>query len=139
MQREDLDRVSQIENECFSTPWSRAAFEKMIENDAAIYLVAECDGKVVGNCGIITVLNEGDICNVAVDSNYRKLGIASKLVSKIMELATVKKNVTEFTLEVRAGNRPAIKLYENLGFLAEGIRPRFYTDPVEDAIIYWKR
>ena len=139
MKKEDLDRVSQIEKECFSTPWSRDAFEDMIDNEAALYMVAEDNGYIVANCGVIVAAGEGDICNVAVDPSYRKRGIAELLLTRIMEEASSKMAVEAFTLEVRISNRAAISLYEKLGFVNEGIRPGFYTSPKEDAVIFWKR
>ena len=139
MKKEDLDRVSQIERECFSTPWSRDAFEDMIDNPLALYMVAEDNGYVVANCGVISAAGEGDICNVAVDPAYRKIGIGEKLLSEIMKVASKELLVEAFTLEVRASNKAAISLYEKLGFVNEGIRPGFYTSPKEDAVIFWKR
>lgn len=139
MKKEDLDRVSQIEKECFSTPWSRDAFEDMIDNPLALYMVAEDKGYVVANCGVISAAGEGDICNVAVDPAYRKRGIGEKLLSEIMNVASKELLVEAFTLEVRASNKAAISLYEKLGFVNEGIRPGFYTSPKEDAVIFWKR
>ena len=139
MRSEDLDRVSQIENECFTTPWSRDSFEEILKNDSALYMVAVCDGEVVANCGVIVAAGEGDICNVAVDGNHRGRGIAYRLVSTVMEQARIRLSAYAFTLEVRAGNTPAIALYEKLGFISEGIRPGFYSSPREDAVIYWKR
>ena len=139
MKKEDLDRVSQIEKECFSTPWSRDAFEDMIDNEAALYMVAEDNGYIVANCGVIVAAGEGDICNVAVDPSYRKRGIAKLLLTRIMEEASKNMAVYAFTLEVRISNKAAISLYEKLGFVNEGIRPGFYTSPKEDAVIFWKR
>ena len=139
MKKEDLDRVSQIEKECFSTPWSRDAFEDMIDNEAALYMVAEDNRYIVSNCGVIVAAGEGDICNVAVDPSYRKRGIAKLLLTRIMEEASKELSVYAFTLEVRISNKAAISLYEKLGFVNEGIRPGFYTSPKEDAVIFWKR
>ena len=116
MKKEDLDRVSQIEKECFSTPWSRDSFEDMIDNEAALYMVAEDNGYIVANCGVIIAAGEGDICNVAVDPSYRKRGIAKLLLTTIMEEASKEMGVLSFTLEVRRSNTAAISLYEKLGF-----------------------
>ena len=139
MKKDDLDRVSQIEKECFSTPWSRDSFEDMIDNEAALYMVAEDNGYIVANCGVIIAAGEGDICNVAVDPSYRKRGIAKLLLTRVMEEASKEMAVLSFTLEVRRSNTAAISLYEKLGFVNEGIRPGFYTSPKEDAVIFWKR
>jgi len=131
--------VSQLENKTFSTPWSRESFAEMVDNQNAFFLLAMDEERLAGTCGIITVAGEGDISNVAVDEAYRRQGIAYKLVKEAMETASREYAVTEFTLEVRVSNESAIKLYEKLGFASEGIRPRFYEKPVEDAIIMWKR
>ena len=139
MKKDDLDRVSQIEKECFSTPWSRDSFEDMIDNPATLYMVAEDNGYIVANCGVIIAAGEGDICNVAVDPSYRKRGIAKLLLTRVMEEASKEMGVLSFTLEVRRSNTVAISLYEKLGFVNEGIRPGFYTSPKEDAVIFWKR
>ena len=111
----------------------------MIDNEAALYMVAEDNGYIVANCGVIVAAGEGDICNVAVDPSYRKRGIAKLLLTRIMEEAAKKMAVYAFTLEVRISNKAAISLYEKLGFVNEGIRPGFYTSPKEDAVIFWKR
>ena len=76
--------------------------------------------------------------NVAVKPEYRKRGIASGLLNELMRAGS-ERGVKDYTLEVRAGNHGAIALYENLGFKSEGIRKDFYREPVEDALIMWKR
>lgn len=139
MTENDLDRVSQIEKSCFSTPWSREAFEEMLDSDHALYVVAELDGTVVGNCGVVVAAGEGNICNVAVDERWRARGIGELLVKSLMDMATDELKAEAYTLEVRAGNKAAISLYEKLGFVCEGVRPGFYSAPKEDARIYWKR
>ena len=136
---EDVDSIYEIEVMCFPDPWSRQAFADMIDSDNALYMVAVCDKKVIANCGVIVAAGEGDICNVATDSDHRNMGVAKKLLSETMKEAKESLNVTAFTLEVRAGNKAAIALYEKLGFVSEGIRPGFYSNPKEDAVIYWKR
>ena len=84
------------------------------------------------------ILEEGEIGNVAVLPAYRGRGIARRLMEKMLSDA-LQNEAKAFTLEVRAGNLPAIRLYESLGFVQEGIRKRFYRDPEEDALILWKR
>lgn len=135
----DIDQVSQLEEKTFSTPWHKESFVEMNDNPRALFMVAMDGEKHAGTCGIITVAGEGDISNVAVDEAYRRQGIAYELVKAAMECARNEYDVTEFTLEVRAGNKAAIGLYEKLGFKSEGVRPRFYEKPVEDALIMWKR
>ena len=136
---EDVDSVSMLEEKTFSMPWHRESFIDMIENPLALYMVACEEDKLAGTCGMITVAGEADISNVAVDEKYRRQGVAFMLVGEAMHVAAKDYRVKDFTLEVRASNEAAIGLYEKLGFVSEGIRPGFYEQPVEDAVIMWKR
>ena len=138
MTEDDLDQVADLEAKNFSVPWHRESFAEILNNSAALYMVVEEDEKIIGTCGIITALDEGDICNVVTDEHYRGRGIGYELVSKVMEQAYARFGTTRFTLEVRVGNEPAINLYKKLGFESAGVRPRFYEKPVEDALIMWK-
>ena len=80
---------------------------------------------------------EGDITNVAVAPASRRKGVARTLLERLIELLK-EQQVTAVTLEARASNTPAIALYQSLGFKSVGLRPRYYTNPVEDAEIMWK-
>jgi len=136
---DDVEQVSRLEQENFSMPWSKEAFLEILNNKAALYMVAIEQDRVIGTCGIITALDEGDICNVVTDESCRGRGVAFELVKTVMDAAAEELGTKEYTLEVRVGNKAAIALYEKLGFKSEGIRPKFYEKPVEDAIIMWKR
>lgn len=138
MERRDVERISQLEEETFSMPWSRDAFLKMIEKEDARYYVAEADGEVVGGCGVLMIAGEGDITNVVIDKKYRNQGIGTKMLQYLIEDG-YQNGLTAFTLEVRVSNQNAIHVYEKLGFFSEGIRPNFYEKPTEDAMIMWKR
>ncbi len=138
MERSDVERISRLEEETFSMPWSREAFLEMIEKEDARYYVAEADGEVVGGCGVLMIAGEGDITNVVIDKKYRNQGIGTKMLQYLIEDG-YKNGLTAFTLEVRVSNESAIRLYEKLGFFSEGIRPNFYEKPTEDAMIMWKR
>lgn len=94
--------------------------------------------KIVGMCGVKKIFEEGDISNVAVHPAWRGRGISRQMLEMLMREAR-EDGVTQFTLEVRAGNVPAIRLYESYGFVTEGVRPRFYEDPVEDGLVMWLR
>lgn len=139
MTMEDVDCVSQLERETFSIPWSKDSFAQIVDNPMALFMIALDDGKHIGTCGMLVIAGEGDISNVAVAKEYRGKGIAYQLVGEAMKVAMSEYGATEFTLEVRAGNAPAIGLYQKLGFVSEGVRPGFYEKPVEDAVIMWKR
>lgn len=138
MEHEDIESVSSIETECFSMPWSAEAYRKVLEDDKYLYLVALLDGSVVGMCGVMNILGEGDINNVAVTADKRGRGIASVMLKELIKRGE-ERGIVDFTLEVRVSNHAAIHTYEKLGFVSEGIRPKFYEKPIEDAMIMWRR
>lgn len=138
MELTDVERISQLEEETFSMPWSRDAFKEMIEKEDARYYVAELNGQVVGGCGLLLVAGEGNITNVVIDKNVRNQGIGTKLLQFMIDDGYLN-DLNAFTLEVRVSNAAAIHVYEKLGFFSEGIRPNFYEKPTEDAMIMWKR
>lgn len=125
-----LDDVYNIEKICFSNPWSREDLENQIESGTSHFLVADVDGRAVGYMGLQIFSGEGYVTNVAVLPEFRGQGIASALIARQME------NDMEFiTLEVRQSNLPALELYEKSGFERVGIRPHFYSNPDENAVI----
>ncbi len=131
----DIDDILQLEKLCFSVPWSRNDFISELNNNLAEYLVIEEDQKVVGYLGIWHILDQGHITNIAIHPDYRHRGYAQLLLDTIVE-KSVKKGCYSFTLEVRASNIPALKLYEKKGFIRAGIRPKYYQN-IEDAVIMW--
>lgn len=125
-----LDDVCQIEKICFSNPWSKEDLEKQINIETSHFLVAVEDHKAVGYMGLQIFSGEGYVTNVAVLPQYRQQGIAVMLINEQM------KNQMDFiTLEVRQSNIPAINLYTKMGFENVGVRPNFYSNPTENAII----
>lgn len=136
----DIDRVYQIETECFNAPWPRSAFEEIVDKKDADYFLAEDieTGEIVGGCVLFYILEEGDIFNVEVTQRYRGRGIATQILKYAIEQGTLA-GIKEFTLEVRVSNISAIRVYEKNGFESEGIRPGFYSNPKEDALIMWRR
>lgn len=135
---EDIETLARIEEASFSMPWSAEAFRELLARSYCTYLVALADGQVVGCCGYTESCHEADIDNVVVASEYRNRGIAQAMLAALLERGH-KDGVEAYTLEVRVSNHAAIHLYEKFGFVSEGIRPRFYEKPVEDANIMWKR
>lgn len=138
MREDDVPFISRLEEETFSMPWSAASFLQMIEKEDTEYFVAEEDGRLLGGCGLLLIAGEGNITNVVVAPEARRRGVATGLLACLME-AGDRAGLNAYTLEVRISNTPAIALYEKMGFVSEGIRPRFYEKPVEDAVIMWKR
>ena len=135
---EDIQQLVQMERAIFSLPWSEQNFTDLLARDYCLYLVATNADGIIGCAGLTVLGNEGDIDKVMVREDCRGQGIASSLMEALL-LEGRSRGVEAFTLEVRAGNEAAIRLYEKYGFVSEGIRPRFYDKPVEDALIMWLR
>ncbi len=137
MTEEHTEALARLDKICFTVPWSKALFDGELKNPNAHYLVATSIGEPVGYCGIHTVLDEGDITNIAVLPDYRKSGIASALLEGIIEYA-LSENISFITLEVRESNINAIKLYEKFGFELVGERKNYYPDNRETALLMTK-
>lgn len=139
MREKDLDRIMEVEKAAFTTPWSRESFLLEInKNQLARYFIAEVDGLVVGYGGIWLILDEGHITNIAVDKEYRRLGIGKRILEELIGLCK-ECNVVAMTLEVRQNNEPAKNLYKEYEFIEYGIRPNYYADVNQDAIVMWKK
>jgi ribosomal-protein-alanine N-acetyltransferase len=130
---EDLPQVLNIEHLSFSSPWSRSSFLQEFNNPFSRMLVAERDGQVTGYLCYWCVADEVHILNVAVHPNYRRQGIARRLMEKIL-LEARQERMRTVNLEVRRGNLPAISLYHCLGFHQVGVRRRYYGNG-EDALL----
>ena len=135
MTRADVAQVEAIEQEIFSVPWSEKSFIDACETKENVYIVCKDNGKVLGYCGMWTVLGEGNITNMAVAKEYRRQGIAKLLMSEMERISIEENGVDVFFLEVRQSNENAKKLYEKMGYKPIGTRKRFYEKPVEDAIV----
>lgn len=134
---DDLDSLVEIEIDAFSTPWSQAALGvELSVNDTARYFVAEKDGKIIGYGGMWVIIDEAHITNLAVLTEYRGQGVGQALVDALKDQAR-EENCRAATLEVRLSNLIARRLYEKSGFAPVGIRPRYYSDNNEDALIMW--
>ena len=129
--------VARLETVCFSDPWSERSMASELSNPLSYWLVALDGDRVAGYVGSQSVLGESDMMNVAVDPDYRCQGIAEQLVTELIAALKERGNY-QLTLEVRASNTPAQKLYEKLGFVSVGKRPRYYQNPKEDALILRK-
>lgn len=130
-----LDQVAELEQLCFSDPWSRRMLSEHLENECAATLVALGeDGTVLGYAGLLVVLDEGYITNVAVRPEYRRQGIAGELLGVFRRFAEGNK-LAFLTLEVREGNAAARALYAKYGYKEVGVRKNYYEHPKENAII----
>lgn len=138
MTDEDIYDASSLEAMVFSMPWKAEDFLEMVKATYAHYFVATVDEGIVGIIGLRDIAGEGEITNVAVNPDYRRCGIARMLMQRALDKCD-ELGISDVTLEVRASNEAAISLYEAFGFKPEGVRPRFYEHPTEDALIMWKR
>lgn len=132
-----VSHVAELEKICFSDPWSEKSVASELENDLACWLVAVEEDRVAGYVGSQTVMDETDIMNIAVHPDFRRKGIAEELVNALVHRLR-NRGSRCLTLEVRASNEPACKLYEKLGFSQIGRRPNYYRNPREDALILRK-
>ncbi len=135
MDRSHIPQIAALERECFSDPWSERLLEDALFDPQASFIVAEDgeEGNILGYAGLHAVLDEGYIDNIAVIPDARRHGVASALLDVFCRFGAAK--LAFLTLEVRASNAAAIGLYEKYGFRQEGLRPNFYQQPKEDALI----
>ncbi len=145
MQLADLDRIMEIEPLAFgSHHWTRGNFTRELDNQIATYLVAEktchperSEGSpVLGYIGVWIVVDEMHIVTLAVDPNQRRQGIAEALLLSALDYAQ-QNNVRAITLEVRASNLAAQELYRKYSFQRQGLRPNYYEDNKEAALLLW--
>jgi ribosomal-protein-alanine N-acetyltransferase len=135
MRLEDLDIVQAIERASFRSPWPPNAYRSELEtNRLANYLVARADGEIVGYGGMWLMVDEAHITTFAVHPAWRRQRIGERLLLAFLDLALARQ-AHEATLEVRLSNLPARRLYEKYGFRPVGLRPRYYSDDNEDALI----
>ena len=128
-----LAGVAALEKAVFSHPWSERSLELLCGETAFGFVALEGED-VTAYGGMLTVLDEGQITNIATHPDHRRQGLAAGVLSALLEEAR-ERGLLSLTLEVRASNQPAIALYQKFGFSAVGRRARFYTHPTEDALI----
>lgn len=135
---ENVPAVAALEAACFSTPWSLSSLKQELDNPLAVYRVAFWDEQAAGYAGMHHVVDEGYITNVAVFPTFRRRGVARGLLESLLCYGG-KAGLRLITLEVRAGNHPALTLYRQLDFWEEGRRKSYYCNPTEDALILTRR
>lgn len=129
-----LPQVERLEQRCFSVPWTEAQLRAQLPDDRHVFLVAERGDEVLGYVGLMHVLDEGYISNVAVSPDCRRQGIGAALIAELTRRAG-RLELAFLTLEARVSNAPAIRLYEKMGFRQVGRRKRYYQRPEEDAVL----
>ena len=135
MRLEDVEAVQEIELASFTTPWPANAYRsELMTNRLASYLVARIDDRIVAYGGMWLMVDEAHITTFAVHPAWRRQRLAERLLLAFLDLAR-DRHAREATLEVRLSNLPARRLYEKYGFRPVGLRPRYYSDNNEDALI----
>lgn len=129
-----VPQIKEIEKQCFSVPWTDDQLRAQLPDKMHVFIVAESGEKVLGYVGMMFVLDEGYISNVAVAPEYRRMGIADALISELLRRAN-ELELSFVTLEVRESNAPARALYEKNGFSDVGLRKNYYNFPTENAIL----
>lgn len=137
LKAEQVPAIAALERQCFSAPWSESALLEEVENPQALFLCALWQGEPVGYVGCVWALDEGSICNVAVDAAYRRRGVAKALLTELARRGK-KLGLSQLSLEVRVSNLGAQALYNALGYETLGLRKNFYQQPREDALIMTK-
>lgn len=134
LKEEYIEGLCLLDELCFNIPWTKNMFYEELSNDRALYFIAVIGEQVVGYGGIWVVLDEAQVTNIAVHSDFRRMKVASNLLKKLIAHCNEKK-VNQITLEVRVGNLSAINLYQKHGFSKVGLRKKYYADNLEDALI----
>ena len=135
MRLEDVPDVHRIESASFSTPWPDYAFKQEIQtNRLAHYLVVKAGDETIGYGGMWLMVDEAHVTTFAVLPEWRRRGVGARLMLALMHVA-LDLNARIVTLEVRLSNHAARALYGRFGFKPVGIRPRYYSDNNEDALI----
>jgi ribosomal-protein-alanine N-acetyltransferase len=130
----DLPAVISIERRSFPAPWSLAMFVLELSKPSGICLAASEGDELIGYLVCSRYDRVWHLMNVAVAPEWRRRGVASRLILQLVEEGG---GELPFTLEVRVSNREAIAMYEQLGFRSAGVRSRYYQDNGEDALIMW--
>ena len=138
---EHIPQIEELEKRCFSMPWPAELLKSQLKDAQHEFIAAlDAEGKVLGYVGMMYVLDEGYISNVAVAPEQRRRGIGDALIRELLRRCEAH-NLAFVTLEVREHNEPAIALYRKHGFERVGMRKNYYEAPVENAILmtkFWK-
>lgn len=138
MKKPDVRAVYEIETLSFRTPWSYRSLLGELKNTVAHYTVLEQDGEIIGYCGMWVLFEEAHITNIAIHPAFRGNGYGKQLLHATMRVAA-SFGAEMMTLEVRETNTVAQRMYDEMDFLQQGRRKRYYSDTGEDALLLWNR
>jgi len=137
MRRRHLRAVGRIEGQVYPRPWTLSLFlSELALRSTRVYTVARAHGLVVGYCGLMLTGPDAHVTTIAVDPEYHRHGIASRLLANMAHQA-LERGARHLTLEVRVSNEPAQALYRKFGFHPAGIRKNYYVETNEDALVMW--
>ncbi|MFB3881652.1 MAG: ribosomal protein S18-alanine N-acetyltransferase [Armatimonadota bacterium] len=134
---DDLEEVLAIERRAFPSAWSRASYERELRSVNTYYFVARSAGVLVGYTGMWIVYDEAHVTTIAVHPQWRRRGLATRLMSMLIALAR-RDGAAKLTLEVRERNQAALALYRKLAFEEKGLLPGYYGDTGENGIVMWR-
>ena len=135
----EIDEMLAVEREAFTNPWTREMYLAECANPdvSHFFLARDLSGRLVGFCAFWRILDELHINNLAVLPDYRRQGIGSALLDRVLAEGQ-RLGAAHATLEVRQSNDAAVQLYERWGFRVAGVRRHYYTKPDEDALLLWR-
>jgi ribosomal-protein-alanine N-acetyltransferase len=139
MRTRDLRGVLAIEQAVFPQPWTHRLFvEELSQRKTRAYRAAWVDKTIVGFAGLMFIDDEAHVNNVAVDPRWQGRGLGAAILADLVRVA-LERGARHLTLEVRVGNDPAIALYRRFGMAPVGVRPNYYPETGDDALIMWVR
>ena len=135
--QENIHGAAELAKRCFTTPWSEDIYRRELENPQSVGFVCVDGETVIGMIHCNFVLDELTLNTLCVDTDYRRQGIAKRLWNAVADM--MQGVCTVCYLEVRESNEAARTLYESLGFVQNGYRPRYYSQPEEAAVLMEKQ
>jgi len=136
---DQVNEIAALQSETFTNPWSADSLRWEIANtDVARLYVMRADETAIGFCACWVILDELHINSLAVASEWRRQGLATRMLREVSRDARAA-GATQATLEVRRSNTAALGLYQHLGCACEGVRADYYQNPREDALVLWLR
>lgn len=134
MRREDVADVAELERKIFTDAWSERAIQETLDQKQTMILLAYEDKRLIGYLILYFVLEDGEIARIAVEDSYRRQGVATKMLREL-ECLCEDNGVNKLLLDVRESNEGACRFYEKQGFVRDGVRKNYYSDPAEDGIL----
>ena len=131
---DDIPAIAELEQLCFSVPWSEKALRETLSSPHARLFCAVLDGVVIAYGGCYLLGDDADITNIATHPDYRRRGAAAAVL-EVLTACAKESGMLAIHLEVRASNAPAIALYEGFGFSVDGLRKNYYKNPTENAVL----